>query len=622
MIRNFTLIFLFLFSLTTLSAQGLTIQENEIGFCSIDGIIDTDVSGYTGDGFANGSSGIGTSALWNISVPTDGTYHIYWRYANGGGAGDLDAEVWVNETPFNTNFSFTHTGAWTNWVESDTIAVNLIAGENRIRLVSLISNGLANIDYFHVIEDGVSPAFCVPSYSFSLSKNLEQGGMVSYEPVQPFYDAGSEITLTASANPGYFFQSWSGGETSDELVHTFNINRNVDVEALFYPEGIEAVEGVKGYATVQDDEGTPFLMTGGMLGDTVLVTNFNQLKNFLESDQPYVVTVADHIISTGQINVKSDKTLLGITDEAHLEGIRIKINGADNVIFQNMTLSKVVQFDVLEINNSHHVWIDNCEFFTDLDNGSEFYDGLLDIKNAAAFITVSNTEFHDHFKAVLISSGDDSVQDTTIRITFHHNYFHHLGSRTPLLRFGKAHIFNNYFQNCSSGINSRMDACIRVEKNFFYQVSNATRTDMSIVVGSFQLIDNIFIQSNHVTKPICELNVPYEYLSILDNVDDVPMIVAGENPVSVQETFLDFEINIFPNPTDGQVKVVFDLPNSTKGEIKLLDLTGREVKFISDKQFFAGENQIQFSTERQSPGLYFLQIRTETSIAVEPLVIK
>lgn len=619
--KIFLLSFILLFFAPILFAQGLTIQENELGFCSVDGIIDTDVAGYTGDGFANTGPGIGASILWNINAPADGDYQIFWRYANGGGSGDLMAEVWVNETPVVTAFNFEHTGSWTNWIESDTLTLALSAGENKIRLYSLSDNGLVNLDYLQVIEDGLTGAFCVPSYAFNLSKNLDAGGDIFYEPVQAFYDAGTEITLTANTNAGYFFQSWSEGETSVDAVHTFNIDKNTNVEALFYPDGTVAEEGVIGYATVQDDDGTPYLMTGGLFGDTVLATGFASLKNFLESDLPYVVTVADHIVSTGTISIKSDKTLLGITDSAHLEGIRIKINSADNVIIRNMTFSKVIQFDAIEINNSRHIWIDGSVFFTDKDNGPEYYDGLLDIKNTARFITVSGTEFRDHFKSILISSGDDSFQDTVVRITFHHNYFHHLGSRTPLLRFGKAHVFNNYFKNCNSGINSRMDACIRVENNFFYHVSNATRTDMSIMVGSFELIDNIFESSTYVTEPTCELAVPYEYLSILDEAAAIPLLVGGEDPLSIDDDLLDLKFDVFPNPTEGEVQVQINFSESMEGSLILYDALGQVVKLVFDGRFQLGENHLSFSVQNHLAGIYYLQIKTADGIATRRLIV-
>ena len=622
--RQVILIFLSFIYCSDLTAQGLTIQENETGFCSVDGIIDTDVPGYTGDGFANTDIGGGTSILWNVNVNTPGTYHIYWRYANGGGSGDLFADLWLNESPFLDDFNFTHTGNWTNWTESDTIEVNLQAGENRIRLIAVSSSGLPNIDFFHVIEDGVEPAFCLPSYSLFLTKNNNLGGTVSFDPVQPFYDAGTEITLTATENPGYFFQSWSGSETSTEAIYTFNINKNAKIEGLFYPNGTEAEEGVIGYATVQDDEGTPYLMTGGLGGDTVLATTYNLLKNYLESQEPYVVKVEDHIISTGTINIKSNKSLIGVTDSAHLEGIRIKINDAKNVILKNMTFSKVVQFDEIEINGSQNIWIDGCDFFTDKDHGSEYYDGLLDIKNAASFITVSNSKFHDHFKAILISSGDDSFQDTSIRITFHHNYFHHLGSRTPLLRFGKAHIFNNYFKNCNSGINSRMGACIRVEENYFYHVSNATRTDMSVEVGKFELINNIFESSTYVTEPTCELEVPYEYQSILDPAADIPILISGEDPTSISRIKKqeNYELNCFPNPSFGVFEVIFKLPKALEGELSINDQLGRKVAIIASGSFAEGKNNYSFSSSKLPSGFYYIQIKTEKGLDLQKIVIK
>ena len=64
--------------------------------------------------------------------------------------------------------------------------------------------------------------------------------------------------------------------------------------------------------------------------------------------------------------------------------------------------------------------------------------------------------------------------DTVIRATYHHNYFHDVGSRLPSIRFGKAHVFNNYYVNVpdGSGVNSRMGAVVRVEGNHFQGVEN------------------------------------------------------------------------------------------------------------------------------------------------------
>ena len=48
---------------------------------------------------------------------------------------------------------------------------------------------------------------------------------------------------------------------------------------------------------------------------------------------------------------------------------------------------------------------------------------------------MSWSNIHDHYKASLISSGDEQLSDTVIRATYHHNYFHDCGSRLPSIRF-------------------------------------------------------------------------------------------------------------------------------------------------------------------------------------------
>ncbi len=100
---------------------------------------------------------------------------------------------------------------------------------------------------------------------------------------------------------------------------------------------------------------------------------------------------------------------------------------------------------------SRNIWIDHCELYSDLTHGKDFYDGLLDIKNESSFVTVSWSNIHDHWKASLISSGDEQVGDTVIRATYHHNYFHDCGSRLPSIRFGRAHVFDNYYLNNTTG---------------------------------------------------------------------------------------------------------------------------------------------------------------------------
>ena len=78
------IIFFFLSTFTILSAQEIIIQENNIGFCSVDGQIVTSsstISGWTGDGYADVDLGIGKSISWQLSVVSAGGFALQWRYA-------------------------------------------------------------------------------------------------------------------------------------------------------------------------------------------------------------------------------------------------------------------------------------------------------------------------------------------------------------------------------------------------------------------------------------------------------------------------------------------------------------------------------------------------------------
>jgi pectate lyase len=343
------------------------------------------------------------------------------------------------------------------------------------------------------------------------------------------------------ANPGYFFQSFSGDVTSAESVFTFSLSRNTTVTAIFLPNGTIQDPNLVGYAGVQDDAGTPYIVTGGSLGESVTATTLEELKSYLASPEPLVVSFSGLVEGADDIQITSNKTLLGIGSDAHLKGIELEINGARNVIVRNVAVSHVVADGTSVANDaivitggSKHVWIDHCELFSDLQNGKDYYDGLLEIKNESSFVTVSWNIFRDHYKASLISSGDEQVKDTSIRATYHHNYFHACGSRLPSIRFGKAHIFNNYYKDNDFGscVNSRMGAVVKVEHNYFEGSKDTIGSWDSTSPGFWEVNDNVFLGCEGAQPTESNGSLPIAYAYALDPVADVPaLVLAGAGVV-------------------------------------------------------------------------------------------
>jgi pectate lyase len=508
------------------SPSGLIIQEDELGFSAVDGLVlprqgSTSVTGYTGSGFADGDAGVGKTISWSVNAAATGTHPLRWRYAFGGTASNLrDAALFINGVLVSASVPFAYTNTWNDWQETQPLDVMLEAGQNFIQLVSLHESGLANLDYVEIGGAGITPS--TPNFSLTVGQNDPSAGTVSYAPVQDFYAQGTSINLSASANPGYFFQSWSGDVTSAVAEHTFAITANTAVMALFLPEGTEQDPDLVGYASVQDDQGTPFILSGGALGESVTAATLEELKAYLGSPEPYVVQFSGQIQGADEISIASNKTLLGVGATAHLMGIGLSINGSRNVIVRNVSVSHVVADgsgpanDAIEITGgAKNVWIDHCALYSDRLNGEDFYDGLLEIKNGSSFITVSWTEFRDHHKVSLISSGDEQVGDTVIRATYHHNYFHDCGSRLPSIRFGKAHLFNNYYLNNTTGtcVNSRMGAVVKVENNYFQTSEDPIGSWDSASVGTWDVAGNVFdaCTGSQPTVSTGSLTPPYLY---------------------------------------------------------------------------------------------------------------
>lgn len=604
----------------------LVIQENTTGFCSVDGVIITSsstVTGFTGTGYADGDIGLGKSANWSVSVPAIGTVSVSWRYANGGGLVDRAVQLLVDGIVVQ-DISFPHTGNWSTWQMTSAVDLTLTPGNHNIRLIALSSSGLANLDYLQASGNSVAAAGCVPSYSITVNKNIDAGGTIWYEPVQPFYDERTLITVHAQANPGYFLQSWTGEYPSTDADHTFAIKKNTVATALFLPNGTTMDPDIIGYATVQDDAGTPYLVTGGQGGQTVQAMNLSELKNYLGSAEPLIVELGTTITGAEVVSMKSNKTLIGINDNAHLVGIQLDINnGTRNVIVQNVKISHVVAAagigDAISINGkAKNIWIDHCDLFADRDHDKDYYDGLLDIKNEASFITVSWCKFHDHYKVALAASNDQSPLDSALRITFHHNYFYNCGSRLPSIRYGKAHLFNNYYKDSEDAVSSRMNACIRIEENYFENIGTAVMANQSIELGKVHILDNHFGSASVATSPTCVLQIPYQYNSVLQDKNEVPGIVTSIGSKDMANTIF---VSHYPNPSNSALTIEYSSKKSSDVRIELYDISGKRMEVFSNHSISPGLNKICLDFEKYPAGVYLYKFISGEEMVTNKIII-
>ncbi len=134
----------------------ITIQENESGFCSVQGSVDSNNGGFTGSGFANTSNATGNGIDYSIDAAA-GTATLVIRYANG--SSNRPANVIVNGSTQVSSLNMPSTGSWTSWSTVST-TVTLADGSNSIRFEATASGGLVNFDYLEVTGYNVSGVSC------------------------------------------------------------------------------------------------------------------------------------------------------------------------------------------------------------------------------------------------------------------------------------------------------------------------------------------------------------------------------------------------------------------------------------------------------------------------------
>lgn len=136
-------------------ADIVRIQENHEGFCGVDGVLESSNAGYTGTGYANTDNAAGTTTRWQVAAPQAGSVHVTVRFA---GTSNRPAQLRVNGVDA-ANVSFNSTDAWTLW-NTESVQVNLQAGNNTIELVAQSADGLPNIDFIEFPGTQYTGAAC------------------------------------------------------------------------------------------------------------------------------------------------------------------------------------------------------------------------------------------------------------------------------------------------------------------------------------------------------------------------------------------------------------------------------------------------------------------------------
>ncbi|MGW5600602.1 pectinesterase family protein [Streptomyces rochei] len=298
-----------------------------------------------------------------------------------------------------------------------------------------------------------------------------------------------------------------------------------------------ATAGADGFASVDalGQRGT----YGGRDGETVTVRTQAELEKYATAEEPYVIVVAGtiRVAPVGkEIKVRSDKTIVGAGTSGQIVGGGFFLGtGVHNVIIRNLTIrgsyqgvwnDKEHDFDAIQMDGAHHVWIDHNDL-------RHMADGLIDVRKDSTYVTVSWNRLSDNNKTFGIGWTENVATD----ITVHHNWFRETEQRNPSTdNAAHAHLYNNYLEDVpGTGITSSYGNYARgrtsmvLENSYFQGVNNPVIKDAT---ASLVQRGNVFSGTSGRNESGGTAFDPARFYAYTpDRAADVPGLVrAGAGP--------------------------------------------------------------------------------------------
>jgi hypothetical protein len=95
------------------------------------------------------------------------------------------------------------------------------------------------------------------------------------------------------------------------------------------------------------------------------------------------------------------------------------------------------------------------------------------------------------------------------------------------------------------------------------------------------------------------------------------------NPTGLDQAVADnLNFTVYPNPSNGNISITYNLLAKARIEARVFDVVGREVKTIYQGNAFSGANQLLVNnTDFPAPGVYMLQLMVDNNRFIKQLVI-
>lgn len=293
---------------------------------------------------------------------------------------------------------------------------------------------------------------------------------------------------------------------------------------LLNPDGLQ---GFAGYCNNDNSGNIKAGNIGGLFGEVVEVSTFDDLKKYATSDTPYTIVVTNNITvkdlnmngtrymcSAGRIYVHSNKTIIGSYNAHTLFNVQFCTSSnsgtGNNVIIRNFEMQHDAESNnndsiVCYFGSGQNIWVDHVTF-----TGHENYgyapvtkekdeDKFLACCYDADYCTVSDCSFGKHKYGLILGYPSDDADNKSKyggypRMSLIANKFDGCETRGPgLMRWGYFHSLNNYVNNFSMAYTVMSDVNIYAENCVYENGGNVICDwDKATYIGHYAESGSVF----------------------------------------------------------------------------------------------------------------------------------
>lgn len=138
--------------------------------------------------------------------------------------------------------------------------------------------------------------------------------------------------------------------------------------------------------------------------------------------------------------------------------------------------------------------------------------------------------------------------------------------------------------------------------------------------------DSTFLATNPFVLPVLINSTNTMHLSNLMYLDLPVKTTAGNQVLAIkdEEVTQPYAFSLrqnYPNPFNPSTTIDFSIPNSSKVELKVYDLLGREVATLVNEYKQAGNYSVQFNALSLASGVYFYKIASGNFQDVKKMIL-